>query len=117
MKAAVNGHLNAVEQLLNAGASPDAQDKGGFTAMMLAASNDHVGVSALLLASGALVDHQEFTGGWTALIWAAKLGHAATVRTLLEQGADPSLRDFSGRNALDWAREAGHTEVLGLLSR
>lgn len=116
MKAALNGHFDTVEKLLEAGASTNAQDKGGYTAMMLAASNDHAKVTSLLLANGAQVDHQELTNGWTALIWTAKQGHLATVQALLEQGADTTLRDYSGRNAAEWAREAGHAQILALLS-
>lgn len=114
MKAALEGHQAAVARLLAAGADPHGEDKGGYTAMMLAASNDHAPVVSLLLAHGVLVDHQERTGGWTALIWAAKQGHADTVRVLLEAGADPSLPGFDGRTAADRARAEGHAAVMAL---
>ena len=115
MKAALNGHGAAVDQLLAAGATVDAEDKGGYTAMMLAASNNHAPVVERLLNEGAMADHQEGTQGWTALIWAAKQGHRQTLETLIRHRADPSLRDFSGRTAADWARETGQTRILALL--
>jgi len=115
MKAALNGHLEAVERLLEAGATVDAEDKGGYTALMLAASNNHGAVVERLLAKGAMVDHQERTQGWSALIWAAKQGHDQTVETLMRHRADPSLTDFSGRTAADWAREAGQSHILALI--
>jgi ankyrin repeat protein len=115
MKAALNGHLDAVERLLAAGAAVDAEDKGGYTALMLAASNNHTAVIQRLLSQGAMVDHQERTQGWTALIWAAKQGHEQTVETLVRHQADPALKDFSGRTAADWARETGQTSLIPLL--
>jgi ankyrin repeat protein len=68
-----------------------------------------------LLAHGAMVDHQERTQGWTALIWAAKQGYGPTVATLMRHRADPTLKDFSGRTATDWARETGHDDLVALL--
>ena len=115
MKAALNGHLEAVERLLAARAAVDAEDKGGYRALMLAASNDHAPVVEHLLTQGAMVDHQERTQGWTALIWAAKQGHDQTVETLVRHQADPTLKDFSGRTAADWARETGQTSLIPLL--
>lgn len=115
MKAALNGHLEAVERLLAAGAAADAEDKGGYTALMLAASNNQAPVVERLLAQGAMVDHQERTQGWTALIWAAKQGHYQTVEALVRHQADPTLKDFSGRTAADWARETAQTSLIPLL--
>lgn len=115
MKAALNGHTEAVRRLLAAGAQVDAMDKGGYTSLMLAASNAHAQTVALLAAHGADLDHAEPGLGWTALIWAAKQGHAATVRILLERGANRTLTDREGRSAAQWARQNGHQEVLVLL--
>jgi ankyrin repeat protein len=102
MKAALNGHLDAVKRLLQAGARVDAEDKGGYTALMLAASNNHPEVVAALLDAGATIDHQERTEGVTAVVWAAKRGHREAVDLLLARGADPTLPDFSGKNANDY---------------
>ena len=48
-------------------------------------------------------------------IWATKQGHGETVDTLLRHRADPTLKDFSGRTAADWAQEAGHGSLLAVL--
>jgi len=42
--------------------------------------------------------------GQTALMAAARLGWDQMVKHLLERGADPTLRDATGKTALDFAR-------------
>merc|ERR1711969_379693 len=49
MHAALNGHIEIVAALLEAGAALEAQDNDGRTALMYAASNGHVQTALLLL--------------------------------------------------------------------
>jgi ankyrin repeat protein len=116
MKAAVNGHLAAVDRLLAAGAEVDAVDQGGYTALLLAASNNHTAILERLLEQGAMIDAQEKTQGYTPLIWAAHRGHRDAVEALLQRGADETLPDFEGRTAADHARAQGHLELLPVLA-
>jgi uncharacterized protein len=111
MKASLNGHTAAAEQLLASRASVDLGDKGGYTALMLAASNNHAPLIRLLLQNGAEINHQEQTQGWTALIWAAKRGHSDTVGVLLEMGADKTIRDHKGITAQEWALKNDHADI------
>ncbi len=114
MKAALNGHPEAVRKLLEKGAAVELVDKGGYSAMMLAASNGHAEVVRLLLDHGADIDRVEQTQGMTALIWAAQRGQQSVVRLLLERGANTALRDAEGKTAAQRARESGH-EAMGRL--
>ena len=116
MKAALNGHKDAVLHLLDAGAAVDAADKGGYTGLMLAASNNHVEIVKLLIDRGAMIDAKENTQGFTALIWAAQRGHREAVELLLARGADRTLPDFEGKTAADRAAEEGHAQVRALLA-
>ncbi|MEN8166321.1 MAG: ankyrin repeat domain-containing protein [Pseudomonadota bacterium] len=116
MKAALNGHLETTRQLLIADAAVNLTDKGGYSAMMLAASNNHVEIVELLLNEGADVDQVENTNGWTALIWAAKQGHLHTVQILLHHQADPDLQDFQGKRAMDWATDGGFAAIVSLIN-
>ena len=60
--------------------------------------------------------HQQSYGA-TALHRAAYSGYLASATRLLEGGADLTLRDKSGKTALDLARSMGHSEVVALLSQ
>lgn len=109
MKAALNGHLPVVERLLLLGADVNLADKGGYQALHLAASRNHLAIVALLVAKGAELNTQERSQGLTPLIWAAKEGHTKVVDFLLMAGANPQIRDYQGKTAADWARQAPGT--------
>ncbi len=115
MKASINGHIQAVKKLLSKGAEVDLTDKGGYSAMMLAASNNFYNIVSLLVTQGADINRVELTNGWTSLIWAAKRGHVETVKVLLKNNADISIRDNSGNTALDYARQNNITSLIVLL--
>ena len=115
MKAALNGHLEAVKKLLAKGADVRAIDKGGYSAMMLAASNNFADVVDVLIQHGAEINRIEHTHGWTALIWAAKRGHLESVKVLLKHGADKSIVDDDQLTALKHAQEKGYSQVVQAL--
>ncbi|MEW8683935.1 MAG: ankyrin repeat domain-containing protein [Candidatus Thiodiazotropha endolucinida] len=115
MKAALNGHTKVVERLILAGADINQKDKGGYSSLMLAASNNHPAIIDLLIKAGADFNQVEMTQGWTALIWAAKRGHREAVERLLRYPTDREITDFSGKRALDWARQNQFHEIVSLL--
>jgi ankyrin repeat protein len=115
MKASLNGHDRVATSLIEAGAGVDLTDKGGYTALMLAASNNHSALLRKLLAEGANPNLQESTKGWTALIWAAKRGHLESVAALVNAGARSDIADFAGETARSWAAKNHHTDVVRLL--
>ena len=51
------------------------------------------------------------------MILAAKMGTLSegAVKELLNSGANPFLRDSSGRNALDWAREKERDNLVKVM--
>ena len=107
--AAARGSAPIVEMLLDAGIDPNARYRADLTALMWAAGHpDNTPVDAalrtvkLLLSSGAKVDLVDDRGR-DALMIAAGLGHAAIAQALLDAGADRTLRDKTGKSAIDLA--------------
>lgn len=115
MYAAYNGHNLVMQKLIEKGASVDERDLNGRTALMFAASGPFPGSVKLLLENKAepnLTDTQEH---FSALMYAAAEGHLEGVKILLKCGADPSLKDIDGDNALTFAGNNGHKEVVDYL--
>ena len=126
--AALTGHTELVRQCLNMGADPDSGLHG-------AAGNGHLHIVHFLLEQGADPNR--------GLAAAAEVGHADISRLLLNYGADPNCglinaaynghadivtllltrpgidvnqKDALGKTPLDYATEAGHTNVVRLLN-
>ena len=117
MFAAFNGHRQVVSFLLTQGAEVDSKDASGRTGLMYAASGPFVETVEVLLDAGAEVNTQGSLEGFTALMTAAAEGQIEVVRLLLERGADPTLKDVDGDTALSFARQAGHTAVVEILTK
>jgi hypothetical protein len=115
----VSGTTEAVTDLLEAGASVQERNSGGWTPLMLAASAGEEGIVRLLVKRGADVNARgigsESTEGITALMTAAMYGHVPIVRFLLDSGADVHLRSRSGFTALLLASSRGHENCVKTL--
>lgn len=115
MWAAFNGHTPVVAYLLEHGATVDAKDTHGRTALLYASSGNYPETVGLLLREGADANVQGTAEGFTALMMAAAEGHISVVRILLFNGASVETVDGDGDTAGKFARENGHSEVLKLL--
>ena len=103
--AAGDGHVEAVQTLLAAGANVHVQDDD---ALCWAALNGHKETVKVLLAAGADVH----AGDDYALRNAAWSGRTQTVQMLLAAGADIHAENDE---ALRWAAQYGHTETVRVL--
>lgn len=115
MYAAYNGHSAIMEKLIGKGASVNLTDNYGRTALMFAASGPYPESVRVLLKNQAdpnLVDKEEH---FTALMYAAAEGQTEVAKILLTFKADPKLKDIDGDNALTFARNNGHNEIVTLL--
>jgi hypothetical protein len=95
----------AVELLISAGVELDARtelEKGGNTALLIAAIRSHTGVVLQLLEAGADPDLPD-TDGHTPLMVASRAGDVEMVRRLLRHGACTELCDKDTRTALWYA--------------
>lgn len=113
-RAAHQGDVASVTELLRQGADVNASHPDGGTALIKAAARGHREVLQSLLTAGAKVDGKD-AEGWTALMWSAERGRIELVNLLLAAGADPSARNEIGGVAIMPAALNGHIEVLKLL--
>ncbi|KAK8381499.1 hypothetical protein O3P69_018525 [Scylla paramamosain] len=117
--ACVQGAADLVEMLLEAGASVDARDNSGLSALHLAAEKGADEVLRALLKSGAKVGGPwEWDGNeeFTPLMLAARSGCLEAVRVLIEGGAKPDTGlNTSGETALHQAVRAASPECVQLL--
>lgn len=109
---AQSGNLRAVKQLVASGADPDAADRYGFTALMMASLWSRTAVAKFLLGSGANTEVREYFFGCTALTFACLSGTSEVVKLLLGNGADVNATDRMGRTPLMAASSMGNVEAV-----
>ena len=114
--AAMNGNLQIIAILLKANAKLNVEDPLGDTALHLAADRNQTEAAKLLLDVGAKVDPQN-KDGITPLMIAASRGNLELVQALLAKGANPAKTDYTGRDALGWARDSHRPAVVKAISR
>ncbi|WDK16644.1 hypothetical protein CGRA01v4_07927 [Colletotrichum graminicola] len=115
-QAASWGNLVVVGMLLDQGASVDARDRWGMTALHVAVSQGYEEVADLLLRSGADVHAVAARRRKrTAMHIAAHLGHVGVVEVLLRHGAVVDARDGGGETPMNLAVAKGHRKVRDFL--
>jgi ankyrin repeat protein len=110
--AACWGYEDAVRALLAGGADPNLAEADGFLPLQWAALGPHHGTAAALLEAGANPNPP-----CAPLVIAADRGALGLVQLLLDHGADPSLRDESGRTALEAAEAKAGTDIERSLAK
>lgn len=102
--AAANGNMRIMDLLLEHLANVDHRDRFGDTALHWAAITGQVASVKRLLAAHATVNAQNGQGV-TPLMLAIGNNRSEVVQILLAAGADPKLEDYTGHDALGWARD------------
>jgi len=113
--AARHGQAEAARLLLQAGASVEAVDRDGASALLLACEAGHLEIVRLLLEASAAVDQAD-EDGTTPLHMACEEGNLEVTRLLLEVGAEVNQAADDGATPLYLACDFGHLEVAKLLS-
>ncbi|XP_071454261.1 26S proteasome non-ATPase regulatory subunit 10-like isoform X2 [Hetaerina americana] len=109
--AALGGHPEIVEYLLELGSPVDPLDDNGATPLLLASSAGKVAVVRILLSRGANPSASN-SGKHSALQYASSKGWLEIVDLLLNQGADANARDERGATPLHRAASKGIISVM-----
>ena len=115
------GDVEAVQRELAAGVSPDLEEISNYnyTPLMVAASNDQLEITLLLIEAGADVD--QAASIFTPLIIACHRGNEAIIAALLAAGASVSRRvslHHGGQSSLPVERVLNnHKRVVSMLLR
>lgn len=105
-EAAINGAVEVMKVLVQAGAALDAKNEKGHTALDRAMIHNQIDAARFLIDRGAACD----------ILTAVKCGAAQHVARLID--SDPSLlqtSDLDGRSPLQSAMMLGHKEIVTLL--
>jgi ankyrin repeat protein len=115
-KAAGEGDVAQVTALLDAGVNVNERTSKGSYALNNAAVENEVEVMRVLLDRGANPNVQNSQGD-TPLICATKYAGArpVTVKLLVEADTDLTVRDNTGKTALDYAKAKDQKEAIALL--
>jgi ankyrin repeat protein len=103
------------DNALAEGASPNARDRQGNTALAVAAMAGDTRMTERLIELGANVNSADICG-FTPLMYAAMHDHVQLARMLLHHGADPGRATYASRlSALDLAKLNGSARVADVL--
>ncbi len=105
-EAAINGAVQVMKVLVQAGAALDAKNDKGHTALDRAVIHNQIDAARFLIDRGAVCD----------ILTAVKCGAAQKVAQIID--SDASLlqtRDPDGRSLLQAAMMLGHKEIVGML--
>lgn len=110
--ASSQGHSNAVNLLLDAGARPNHLDEDGASALFFAGS---LQVVKALLERGALATITDKNGSSVLHAAGCRGSDAGVLCALYKGGADPTTLDVLGKTAADCARDFEHEEAARML--
>ena len=111
MLAAVEGHVNVVRRLIDAGSELNGE---GWTPLHYAAWKAHLDVCKLLIEKGADIDARG-PNGITPVMMAVRSGDLETVKFLVWEVADLTLKSVDGATALSWAEKFELVEIAAHL--
>jgi ankyrin repeat protein len=110
----MDGDLEAVSNLLDAGLPVDLPDPTGQSALEWAVPSEQTAAADLLISRGANINHQ-VDDGRSLLKGVVQAKNTRMVEFLLQRGADPNVADNRGFTPLHVAAELDLFEITKLL--
>ena len=110
-RAAYQGDIERVRELLQKGVKPDERDSFGGTALHAAMFQKNMEIVTLLLRNKFDIDAQGTQNGYTPLhdaVWANNLD---AVKRLLDEGAKTNMKGKDGLTPYGKARKEGRVEI------
>lgn len=111
---AAKGDTPAIRGLLAKGASIDARDQSGRTALLVATHANQVEAAKVLIEAGADVNAKDAISD-SPYLYAGARGHLEILRMTLAHGADLKSTNRYGGTALIPAAERGHVDTVRTL--
>jgi len=110
------GHAAVVRALIDAGAKVDLVESTGVNLLHWATITNRADVIPALARAGVDIDAID-AAGYTPLMYAATIdfGDSATLEALVAAGANRTIRNGSGRTALQQAERLGHAKLAAAL--
>ncbi|QKV55941.1 MAG: ankyrin repeat domain-containing protein [Dechloromonas sp.] len=115
MRAAKEGRLDIVEELLALGVDIAVTNADGCNALWLACYNGSHAIIERLIAAGIDIDLQNGNGA-SCLMYVSSNSKPDLVKLLLEKGANPKLKNFDDFSALDLAASVDCLKLLRRLA-
>jgi len=114
--AASMGDVDALKELIEAGADLDDKDEEGRSALHFACGYGEVKCAEALLEAGANVDATDKNNN-TALHYSAGYGRKDIVQLLIDSGANCTLRNLDGKTPTDVAKLNNEEAVVAILEK
>jgi uncharacterized protein len=119
IRAAQNGKVEIIKELLESGINVNCRDADSNTALHRAVCNNHYEVVKLLLHNGANVNAVVPKSNWTPLLFGLNCRNyeldPRIAKILIENGANTNHKDKWALTAFDIATRTNHKKIVQLL--
>lgn len=108
--AVESGNIKVVEKLIKKGADINLEYER-TTLLKMALGNGYIEIAKLLIKNGAKDLNTNF-------LFSAYKGYDEIIQLLIEKGVDVNFKDYSGKTALDYAKERhrNNSELIQILT-
>ena len=110
-RAAYQGDIERVRELLRKGVKPDERDSFGGTALHAAMFQKNMEIVTLLLRNKFDIDAQGTQNGYTPLHDAVWANNLEAVKRLLDEGAKTNMKGKDGLTPYGKAKKEGRVEI------